>query len=184
VSLAASGDASPAVRVDMTFASEQEATAFEAGWPGIRERWRHQTVVLLSGLGGLLDGLEAKREGTRLMLMGRIAEGQMRGALTLAVAMLPKPPPRVGADGGVAPAPGASAPAAGGGAAATAGGGATAGSGAMAGAGRAAVDAGTMAPAVDPGAMKPAIHAAPPVMDMGVMKPAIHATPPVMDMGR
>jgi hypothetical protein len=71
----------------------------EAEWPEIVRRFRAQALLL--GLGPLLDGLVATRDGAILDVAGRIPETQTRIALAWAKALLP---PRVPApeppDGG------------------------------------------------------------------------------------
>lgn len=97
--LAATAEASPALRLRLAFASEDEAARFEAEWPAIVKRWRAQALLL--GLAPLLDGLKAERSGSQLDLLGRLAPGQMRLALSWARALVPRPADEA-ADGGAA----------------------------------------------------------------------------------
>jgi hypothetical protein len=98
--LAATAEASPALRLRLAFASEEEAARFEAEWPAIVKRWRAQALLL--GLGPLLDGLKVERTGATLDVLGRLAEPQMRLALSWARALIPRPADEE-ADGGATP---------------------------------------------------------------------------------
>src|SRR5207253_2058770 len=91
IELAASAEAQPAVRASLHFAADVEAALFEAGWPDIKRRWRG--TVGLVGLGAMLDGLVVKRTGFDVEIEGRIAESQMRLAMSVVKALLPPPPP-------------------------------------------------------------------------------------------
>ena len=99
IALAATGDASPAVRVRVIFAGAAEAQAFGRAWPGILQRWREATALL--GLSRALDGFVLEVHDARVELTGRVPEMQMRLGLNWVRALLP--PPRVPLDAGVAP---------------------------------------------------------------------------------
>jgi hypothetical protein len=107
--IAATADASPVARLRLTFATGEDAQRFEAEWPNIVKRFRSQAILL--GLGSMLDGLAAKREGVVVDVSGRIAEAQTRLALIWAKALIPRPAMgEEGADGGVGDGGGGRAP--------------------------------------------------------------------------
>lgn len=99
IALAATGDASPAVRVRLIFANASEAQAFARAWPGIRQRYREATALL--GLAPALDGFAIDINDAQVELTGRVPEGQMRLGLNWVRALLP--PPRAVLDAGTAP---------------------------------------------------------------------------------
>jgi hypothetical protein len=100
IALAATADASPAVRVRVIFASAADAQAFGRAWPGIVQRYREATAML--GLSRALDGFQIDINDTQLELTGRVPEVQMRLGLNWVVALLPPRPPSP-LDAGVAP---------------------------------------------------------------------------------
>jgi len=83
-------DASPAVRLKTTFASEADAMRMEREWPQILKRYR--TATALVGLTAALDGLVLSRNGADLDLSGRLPATEVRLALQLAHAFVPPPP--------------------------------------------------------------------------------------------
>jgi hypothetical protein len=99
IALAATGDASPAVRVRVIFANGAEAQAFARAWPQIVQRFREATAML--GLSRALDGFTLDINDAQVELTGRVPEAQMRLGLNWVVALMP--PPRVPLDAGVAP---------------------------------------------------------------------------------
>jgi hypothetical protein len=98
IALAATGDASPAVRVRIVFASADEATAFAREWPQIMQRYRAATALL--GLAPALDGIAIDTKDENVELTGRIPEPQMRLGLNWVRALIP---PRAPLDAGTAP---------------------------------------------------------------------------------
>jgi hypothetical protein len=99
IALAATGDASPAVRVRVVFASAADAQAFGRAWPGIRQRYRDATALL--GLAPALDGFALDINDAQVELSGRVPEAQMRLGLSFVRALLP--PPHAPLDAGTAP---------------------------------------------------------------------------------
>jgi|SRR6185312_5495754 len=99
IALAATGDASPAVRVRVVFANGAEAQAFARAWPQILQRYREATALL--GLSRALDDFKLDINDAQLELTGRVPEPQMRLGLNWVRALLPSP--RVPLDAGVAP---------------------------------------------------------------------------------
>ena len=89
IALAATADASPAVRVRVVFASAVEAQAFARAWPQIRQRYREATALL--GLAPALDGFAIDINDAQVELTGRVPEGQMRLGLNWVRALLPTP---------------------------------------------------------------------------------------------
>ena len=100
IALAATADASPAVRVRVIFASAADAQAFGRAWPGILQRYREATAML--GLSRALDGFQIDINDAQLELTGRVPEVQMRLGLNWVIALLPQRPPSP-LDAGVAP---------------------------------------------------------------------------------
>jgi hypothetical protein len=100
IALAATADASPALRVRVVFANAAEAQAFARAWPGIRQRYKEATAFL--GLSPAIDGLTLDVNDAQVELSGRIAEAQMRLGLNWVRALVP-PPPRAVLDAGTAP---------------------------------------------------------------------------------
>ncbi len=98
IALAATGDASPAVRVRVVFASADEAQAFARAWPDILARYRAATALL--GLARALDGIALETHDADVELTGRIPEAQVRLGLTWVRALIPRAP---ALDGGTAP---------------------------------------------------------------------------------
>ncbi len=99
IALAATGDASPAVRVRVIFANGTEAQAFARAWPRILQRYREATALL--GLSRALDGFTLDINDAQVELTGRVPEAQMRLGLNWVRALLPAP--RVPLDAGTAP---------------------------------------------------------------------------------
>ena len=101
IALAATGDASPAVRVRVVFANGAEAQAFAHEWPAILRRYREATALL--GLSRALDGFALDIiNDAQVELTGRVPEAQMRLGLNWVRALLP-PRPLSPLDAGVAP---------------------------------------------------------------------------------
>ena len=100
LSLAATGDPAPHVRVSATFASDAEASQFAARWPDVVARFRNQ--MILTGLGTVLDSFKLTQHGPQLELVGRVPELQMRIAFAWVTALLP-PRAKVSSDGGIVP---------------------------------------------------------------------------------
>ena len=98
IALAATGDASPAVRVRIVFANADEAQAFMRAWPDIRQRYRTATALL--GLSRALDGIAIDQHDADVELTGRVPEVQVRLALNWARALIPTHAPL---DAGTAP---------------------------------------------------------------------------------
>ena len=99
IAIAATGDASPAVRVRVVFANAAEAQAFARAWPGILQRYREATAML--GLSRALDGFTLSINDADVELTGRIPEAQMRLGLNWVRALLPAP--QAPLDAGTAP---------------------------------------------------------------------------------
>jgi hypothetical protein len=97
MALAATAEASPAVRLKLGFAAEADAEQFAAAWPEIVRRWRSATALF--GLASALDGLQLQRAGAEVELAGRLPETQLRIALGMARALVP----HHDVDGGAAP---------------------------------------------------------------------------------
>ncbi|MCA1663504.1 MAG: hypothetical protein LC659_04425, partial [Myxococcales bacterium] len=91
MALAATADASPAVRVRVAFADVAAAQAFARAWPGVRQRYREATALL--GLAQALDGFTLDINDAQVELTGRVPEPQMRLALNWVRALLPAPHP-------------------------------------------------------------------------------------------
>lgn len=91
IALAATADASPAVRVRIAFADAAAARTFADAWPRIQQRYREATALL--GLAPALDGFTLDINDAEVDLIGRVAEAQTRLALQWARALLPRPPP-------------------------------------------------------------------------------------------
>jgi len=89
IALAATADASPAVRVRVAFADATSAQAFARAWPGIRQRYREATALL--GLAPALDGFTLDINDAQVELTGRVPEAQMRLGLNWVRALLPAP---------------------------------------------------------------------------------------------
>jgi hypothetical protein len=100
IALAATADASPAVRVRVIFANATEAQAFARAWPDILRRYREATALL--GLSRALDGFVLDINDAQLELTGRVPEVQTRLALNWVRALLPQRPLSP-LDAGVAP---------------------------------------------------------------------------------
>ncbi|MGZ3443997.1 MAG: hypothetical protein ACXVDD_30970 [Polyangia bacterium] len=100
IALAATADASPAVRVRVIFANAAEAQAFARAWPDILRRYREATALL--GLSRALDGFVLDINDAQLELTGRVPEVQLRLGLNWVLALLPPRPPSP-LDAGVAP---------------------------------------------------------------------------------
>jgi hypothetical protein len=98
IALAATADASPALRVRIIFANPTEAQAFAHAWPDIRQRYRAATGLL--GLAPALDGIAVEATGSNVELSGRIPEAQMRLGLNWVQVLLPR---RAPLDAGTAP---------------------------------------------------------------------------------
>ena len=98
IALAVTGDAAPAVRVRIVFASTDEAKQFARAWPDIVQRYKAATALI--GLSQALDGLAIDINDVNVELTGRIPEMQMRLALNWARALIPS---RAPLDGGTAP---------------------------------------------------------------------------------
>lgn len=98
IALAATADASPAVRVRVVFANADEARQFARAWPEILQRYRSATALL--GLSRALDGIAIEQKEEDVELTGRIAEVQMRLGLNWVRALLPQHAPL---DAGTAP---------------------------------------------------------------------------------
>jgi hypothetical protein len=94
IALAATAEASPAVRVRVLFADVDEAQAFARAWPQIRQRYRAATALL--GLAPALDGFSLSINDAQVELTGRVPEAQMRLGLTWVTALLPHPRVDVG----------------------------------------------------------------------------------------
>ncbi len=90
LALAVTADAAPSLRLRAGFSTEIDARAFAAAWPEILRRWRSGTALL--GLAPALDGIKLLRAPLEVTLEGRIPEGQMKIALSWALAFLPRPP--------------------------------------------------------------------------------------------
>jgi hypothetical protein len=99
IALAATGDASPAVRVRVVFANAAEAQTFARAWPDVLQRYRMATAML--GLSRALDDFRLDINDAQVELTGRVPEVQMRLGLNWVRALLP--PPRAPLDAGVAP---------------------------------------------------------------------------------
>lgn len=89
IALAATADASPALRVRVLFATPAEAQTFARQWPQIVARFRTATALL--GLAPALDGISIDTKDNDVELTGRIPEAQVRLGLTWAAALLPRP---------------------------------------------------------------------------------------------
>jgi hypothetical protein len=100
IALAATGDASPAVRVRVAFADAASAQTFARAWPGIRQRYREASALL--GLAQALDGFTLDINDAQVELTGRVPEAQMRLGLNWVRALLPSPHPAP-LDAGTAP---------------------------------------------------------------------------------
>jgi hypothetical protein len=100
IALAATADASPAVRVRVIFANAAEAQAFGRAWPDILRRYRSATALL--GLSRALDDFALTINDAQLELTGRVPEVQLRLALNWVRALIPQSPPSP-LDAGVAP---------------------------------------------------------------------------------
>ena len=87
IALAATADASPAVRVRVIFANAAEAQAFGRAWPGILQRYREATALL--GLSRALDGFALDINDAQVELTGRVPEVQMRLGLNWVRALMP-----------------------------------------------------------------------------------------------
>jgi len=87
-------EASPAVRVRATFASDADAARMEAEWPRILGRYRSLTAIV--GLASALDGLKLSRRGAELEIAGRLPAAQVKLALDLSRVLVPQtqPPPQ------------------------------------------------------------------------------------------
>ncbi len=101
LALAATADAAAAVRIQLVFATVEEAEKFAAAWPGLVLRWRQKTALL--GLGPALDQLALSRDGARLELAGHVPEAQLRIGLAFARALIPQPQASGDVDGGEPP---------------------------------------------------------------------------------
>ncbi|MCU1277115.1 MAG: hypothetical protein JWM53_661 [bacterium] len=99
IALAATADASPAVRVRVIFANAAEAQTFGRSWPDILRRYREATALL--GLSRALDGFAIIINDAQVELTGRVPDVQMRLALNWVRALLPRQPTPL--DAGVAP---------------------------------------------------------------------------------
>jgi hypothetical protein len=88
IAVAATGDASPAVRVRLVFATAAEAKQLADAWPAIMQRYRAATALL--GLSRALDGLALSINDAQLELTGRIPEAQMRLGLNWVRALIPQ----------------------------------------------------------------------------------------------
>jgi hypothetical protein len=91
IALAATGDASPAVRVRVIFATPDEAKQLADAWPQILQRYRAATALL--GLSRALDGLALSINDAQVELTGRIPEAQMRLGLNWVRALIPQHAP-------------------------------------------------------------------------------------------
>lgn len=91
IALAATAEASPALRLQVIFADADAAQKFVDAWPQILSRYRTATALL--GLSSALDGLKLSSDGAKVELAGRVPEGQMRLALNFARALVPQPAP-------------------------------------------------------------------------------------------
>lgn len=89
IALAATGDASPAVRVRVVFGDAAAARTFANEWPNIRQRYREATALL--GLSRALDGFALDINDAQVELTGRVPEAQMRLGLNWVRALLPQP---------------------------------------------------------------------------------------------
>jgi len=87
IALAATADASPAVRVRVVFADAGEAQAFGRAWPRILQRYRAATALF--GLATALDGFQLSINDAQVELTGRVAEAQTRLGLNWVRALLP-----------------------------------------------------------------------------------------------
>ncbi len=87
--LAATADGSPELRVKAVFSSEADAARMEAAWPEVLGRYRSLTALI--GLSRALDGMKLERHGIEIEIAGRVPENDLRLALSLARALLPKP---------------------------------------------------------------------------------------------
>jgi hypothetical protein len=90
IALAATGEASPALRVRLIFATPAEAKQLADAWPQILQRYREAATLL--GLSRALDGLTLSINDAQLELTGRIPEAQMRLGLNWARALIPHLP--------------------------------------------------------------------------------------------
>lgn len=88
LTLAATADASPRVRLRAVYADEDAARRLVEAWPAIQARWRASTGLF--GLGGLLDGLSVVRDGAAVELAGTLPEAQFHAALGYVRMMLPQ----------------------------------------------------------------------------------------------
>lgn len=86
LTLAATADAAPRVRLRAVFPDAGAAGRLIEAWPAIRGRWRASTGLF--GLGGLLDELTLARDGAAVELDGVLPEAQFRAALGYARMML------------------------------------------------------------------------------------------------
>jgi hypothetical protein len=89
IAIATTAEASPAVRVKLVFANDDEAMRFDAAWPQILGRWRSATAFL--GLAPAFDAFRLTRSGPSLDIAGHIPETQIRLGLAWARAAVPRP---------------------------------------------------------------------------------------------
>jgi hypothetical protein len=88
VRIAASAEASPAVRIVFVFDDEVQASSFATTWPTLRG----QLGDLAPMFAGALDGLKLERKDRQVDLAGRIPEMSVRLALGLVRMLVPHPP--------------------------------------------------------------------------------------------
>jgi hypothetical protein len=87
VRIAASAEASPAVRMVFVFDSEVQASAFAERWPQLRTQLGDAAPMFA----GALDGLKLERKDRQVELAGHIQEMPVRVALGLVRMLVPHP---------------------------------------------------------------------------------------------
>jgi hypothetical protein len=78
--LAMTADASPAVRLRLSFDEEAQASKFAVAWPELRRKANDAIPMF----GSALDGLALSQHGKDVELVGHLPEAQVRLALSLA----------------------------------------------------------------------------------------------------
>ncbi len=101
IALAATADASPALRVRVIFANAAEARQLAEAWPQILARYRQATALL--GLSRALDGLTPSINDAQVELTGRVPEAQLRLGLNWVRALIPHAPSPSPLDAGARP---------------------------------------------------------------------------------
>jgi hypothetical protein len=86
--LAMTAEASPALRLRLSFDEDAQAVSFSAAWPELRRKANDAMPMFASAL----DGLALSQHGKDVEIAGHLPEAQVRLALSLARMFAPPPP--------------------------------------------------------------------------------------------